>query len=647
MVAVGAALLVWLLPGLGLAVFVHGLRNPEGEATPGLFAQVMAASLATWLLTAGLLAETVGLTYELAWVSTLVLDVWAVALLLLPSSRRVLRRCWRELGWGLGVLLLGAAVWLPVGLVVFQTWWAPLGGTSWYYWDLAVQTARAGSLPATSVEFGTTVPFLRDYPFFTSGTAFLVQQVPEAQAHVVREVVTTIAALYAAAGSAVLARAFGAGRLASLVAVPLGIGTGLAAFKLTAYRPEGFAIGLVLLAVALVVDGLERRDPRSVGWGVVTTALLAQVHGIALVGTAVFLVAACVALVLRERSWRFVGQVALTGVAVAAATGLLALATGGLSGAVHEGGIANVSGSDDPTWEFVQAAKGRPPSTPPDQLELLRSGLRAMYEQATWWALGAAGVSLVVLLLTRSVRQRFGAMVVFVLLSLVLLAIPVAVLLLGWDSYVPRRTGTLRVAHDASLLLPPLVACAVAALASLVPRPRWGHVVSALAVVAATSIGLQGVWLEREQRVASRIGLAEVQALESLDLPPGSVVLTDGYSEGVVHATTGAVGLLEGRAPYTFPDLLERANGLLRGAEEFYRRPREQRDFLQENDVDYVLVTSRRRALGGAYRFPVAYAEDKLVNMRDFVRIGGSDDVAVFHYLGQETDVTSETDENS
>jgi hypothetical protein len=60
-----------------------------------------------------------------------------------------------------------------------------------------------------------------------------------------------------------------------------------------------------------------------------------------------------------------------------------------------------------------------------------------------------------------------------------------------------------------------------------------------------------------------RPGRETLAALRDLDLPDDAVVLTNGYSEGLLAVVTGATGVLDGRAPYTDAPLLTRANTLL------------------------------------------------------------------------------------
>jgi hypothetical protein len=82
----------------------------------------------------------------------------------------------------------------------------------------------------------------------------------------------------------------------------------------------------------------------------------------------------------------------------------------------------------------------------------------------------------------------------------------------------------------------------------------------------------------------------EVAVWESLPLTSDDVVLANGYTEGFIPDVTGADGLLDGRAPYTFGDLLRRANQLFRGAQAFFDDPAENWGFLAQHDVTWIVV---------------------------------------------------------
>ncbi len=635
MAAVAFLLLAGLLPGLALAVLVRSRRTAPSRV--GLLPPTWGWAMTCWLVTSGVLARTSGLSDLSCGIAAGLLTGLSVGVLALPASRRTLLRDHgglAEAGWAVAAMGLAVLAWLPVGLLSWATTWAPLGGTSWYYWGLAQQTADVGHLPATSVEFGITVPFLSDYPLFTTGTAALLVQAPIQQADLVRQLVTTIPVVSVGLGAALLVRMLGVGRLASLAAVPLTVGTGIAADKLTAYRPEGFAIGCLLVAVALVVGGLRHRDWCLLLPGVAMTAVLSQVHGIALVTAGVLLVAGGVVVWAFDRTRRTALLVAGTGVAAGLSVVLLALVVGGLSGATHSGGISSVSGVADPTWEFAQAIRGLPAGEPPDRTEMLRAGMERVYDAGgAWWYVAAGGLSLAAVVATRAGRRRFGRLGVFAVLSLAGLAVPVAVFLFGWDSYVPRRTGTMRVVAEASLLLPVLVAGGVgaAALAAARSRPFVGRAVAVVGVALTSAVGVLGSVQVADRQEATRVQREDIEALRDLGLPPGAMVLTDGYSEGVIHGVTRAHGLLEGRAPYTFPEVLDRANTVLRGAAEFYERPRANRAFLDEYDVDYV-VLQRGRSITGPYRFRSQYTLANLRAGAAFVEVVSTPRLVVFRY---------------
>jgi hypothetical protein len=186
----------------------------------------------------------------------------------------------------------------------------------------------------------------------------------------------------------------------------------------------------------------------------------------------------------------------------------------------------------------------------------------------------------------------------------------VAYFALGWDTYVPRRTGARRVLA----LLPTIVPVVLAVLVSRRDRRvRMGFVsvwIGVAAVVAVSSWSLLPRWRAAQPSTA---GLA---ALRSLELHPGDTVLTNGYSEGFVPAVLdGASGLLDGRAPYTDGPLLARANRLLGDAMAFFAEPMVRREILTRYEVDYVLVSPTPRAIG--FGHPFAVAPDQLSTLSE------------------------------
>jgi hypothetical protein len=190
------------------------------------------------------------------------------------------------------------------------------------------------------------------------------------------------------------------------------------------------------------------------------------------------------------------------------------------------------------------------------------------------------------------VRQLLG----FTALSLLGLAAIASVFMLGWQGYVPRRTGGSRIVLEASLIVPPFAAIGLQSLSrdiSRRSRPRWlgttRHRAAALAVAISVCalVSMIRVADYDSPQVPTRDELA---VWESLPLTSSDLVLANGYTEGFIPDVTPAEGLLDGRAPYTFASLMDRANRLFRGAQAFFDDPTAHWDYLADNGVTWVVV---------------------------------------------------------
>jgi len=118
-----------------------------------------------------------------------------------------------------------------------------------------------------------------------------------------------------------------------------------------------------------------------------------------------------------------------------------------------------------------------------------------------------------------------------------------------------------------------------------VPERRRPIVLAVL--VACALVSSVGVARYDSTQALSRLDLA---VWRSLPLEQDDVVLTNAYTEGFIPDVTDAEGLLDGRAPYTFGDLLHRANSLFRGAQDFFADPSAHWGYLRANDVLWVIV---------------------------------------------------------
>jgi hypothetical protein len=408
--------------------------------------------------------------------------------------------------------------------------------------------------------------------------------------------VTFIGVLLLGVGAAALASALGAGRLGSLIAVPVVVASGIGPIRLAAYRPEGFALGLTLLLVVLAIDWLRNKDWRSLLAAALLAATLSQVHGIAASTAAVLIGAAALAGLERGR---VVEQLKHAGLAVLALLGAVvatAVVFHEASGTVHAGGLVDRGGLADPTWEFFRAARGDPPSMPQGNADMLIDSLRELYHWTWWWMAPVA-----ILAMYTFIRRRRDPLVrrllLFVLLAVVGMAAVASVFMFAWQGYVPRRTGASRLALEASLLVPPLLAVGLSLLVDdwrLGVRRLWSSprrlVVAVLALVSVC--GIVSLVRLADYDNPQRPSRAELATWRSLPLTSDDTVLSNGYTEGFIPVVTGAQGLLDGRAPYTFADQLRRANDLFRGAQAFFDDPAAHWGFLADNDVTWVVVGS-------------------------------------------------------
>ncbi|HSS68464.1 MAG TPA: hypothetical protein VLK34_07925 [Nocardioidaceae bacterium] len=600
MSALASLLLVLVLPAIAGGLLLAGPTRDEAASIDQetsldvKIARGLACGIGVWLLGSGLLARTVDLTDTSAWIWDAVVALVSLAVLALPRSRARLRAAVAPVGRRLAECVgLTTVVFVPLAYVIVHTSWSPLGSTPWYYYGLARQVADAGVVPASSIEFATTTTFLNDYHLFTTGTAMLLVQHPSDPITVIT-IVALLSVLLLGIGAMTFATALGAGRVASLVAVSLAVGTGIGPIRLAAYRPEGLALGLCLLLTALSIDWLRRRDWRSLVAAAVLAATLSQVHGIAALTSGVLIASAAVVSLIRGQRKEQLRRTGIALVALLSAVVVTGLVFREASGTAHAGGLVDRGGLADPTWEFFMAARGEPSSMPQSNAEMVVDSIRSLYERSWWWF-----IPLLILAVVGLVRRRRDAdarrIAAFTLVALVGLAAIASVFMFAWQGYVPRRTGASRIVLEASLLMPTFVAIGLQCLVR--DMAGWRRTIlstekarMAALLAAATALG-----------AFSMIGLAgydsdqaptrdELAVWESLPLTSSDIVLANAYTEGFIPDVTPAQGLLDGRAPYTFGDLLARANGLFRGAQSFFDDPATHWGYLADNNVTWVVV---------------------------------------------------------
>jgi hypothetical protein len=632
-----ALILSMVLPGLALGAVLTPVPA-AGEFRPGvLFGRSLAAGVVAWLVISGLCARLDAVTTTVSWSVDAIVGAVSLGVLALPRCRRVLPAAWRDYLFGAGLAVLSLVVWLPIGLLNLRTSWAVLGSTPWYYWDLARQVAQAGHVPARSVEWGTSVPFLDDYHLFTTATASLLTQSHGTGITAVRAIIV-ISVIITGCGAALVAASFGAGPIGAACAVPVAIGLDWLAVKLTSYRPEAFATGLALLAVAAAVDYLRHRERGALVVAVGAVAALAEVHGIVLIVALCMIVAAVFALapMRRRRLLRYLRTVAVLAVTTAGATVALALIMGTRPGAEHVGKLDDVGGLADPTWRFVRAIRGLGPSDPPSNWQITKAALTTSFDgMSGWWVVGLIAAAVLVLLV-RAVREPMARRIlVFIVVFLVVLAVPTWLFATGWTSYVPRRTGSQRLVQSSLLIVAPVVACGCAAFLPWRRFPALRRCVE-IAVVVGLAVVAYRSSAALEPSTASQRPTADIaRTLRNLDVPPGAVILANGYTESYFAMLTGGHGLLDGRAPYTFPKVLVRANALLTEAADFYRDPRANLEFLKDEHVDFVIVArDGQKVLATWNHFVFAVPRSRFDGLEQLRLVAATPDLIVYRFTG-------------
>lgn len=612
--ASGAVLAGAVLPGVAIAALCDG--RVAARLTPERFTAIaLASGLSCWVLVSRLLDRLGGLTQGPAAVVLIVLAVLSVIAIVFPGRETLRSLASRDsatfAGWAFGSTLLGAA---PLLRIVVERRDTLIGSTPWYYWSLIRQTVLAGGTPDRSWEWGRRLPFLDDYPGFTPAVALLAlpgEAATLAAAHVV-EIVAMIGAGLAAF---LLVRALGGSRLGGALGALLFFAADVFATKFVSIRPESMGYVFALLVPVIALEFFRTRDRRLLAVLAATFAALGLVHGIDWLFGATLLAGACVAAVpARADLRRWLGAVTAVAVVTVGAWLLAGLLLGGsLSGASSLGDLPEIENGIDPTWRFAQVVQGSPNPDPPSIGRLVQTSFdRGLRSLGAPWFVGFAAVVLAVLVaraFAAGPQDRASARrtLAFVAVTTVLTLVVALGFAIGWTTYVPRRTGFARVFQVALLLVPISAGVAVSRFVDTPSRVAQ-RAVLVTAGVATVFVGF--VLVHGQSRLdgvaEQRPGDEVLGALRTRRVAPDDVILTNGYSEGMLTVLTGARGVLDGRAPYTDAPVLARANDLLARASRFFAAPDADDAALPCRGVDYVLVaTEAGKTLGMPSALPL------------------------------------------
>lgn len=582
----------------------------------------------------------------------------SLAPLAVPSVRRGVGRLRlpgrRPAGWALAIAGLGLAVLFIVLPSHAELDAAPLPAstTVWYYAHLAQAVADTGGFPKDLPEWGSSRPFQTDYAPFTAHSAAVFDLLPADLVAALESYRLAVLAAGFCLGVLLLRRWFSTW-LAVLGTVLL-LGTVRLDQRLLTYRPETFAFVLVLFALWLVDRAAVERTPRLIAAAAVALGVVFAAHA------EVFLVALpAVAGIAAARGplrpsngragFRLVGgRRSLRGPVTVAVVAVLAAILGALGNAAVAGefrlaGYAAPSVtrgdvavppperippgwelSGDPSWDFFVAATGPDNRDLPvgftDPRLLPRSTLHIwprLDGTTTLGRVGLVGLLLVPIGLWPSLdARRRRAVLTWLTFGVGLFAGSYLVYALS-DSYVPQRVGGRRL-MPYELFVPVVAATIGLWAADRWLRPAWARLSSLWArllpvmlgmvvVVAATSAPAGGP--EAQEPGLTHLGYRAFEWMHS-NLPPGSRILANAYTDGSLTLLSGDSGILDGRAVYLEdPAFLGETTSMLLGARRFFLDPGDPGGaaFLADEDVDYLLVigpTGTSSDLAGYRPFP-------------------------------------------
>jgi len=588
----------FVAPTIALFTWIDNDDRPDGDAVEHRFLAALTIALGGVLLVQVLFARLGRIDARGTWFAVGVTVFFSIVATAAGLRRRhglhIPRWGWATLGL---LLLVGILTAIPALVAVVARPDSLSGSTPWYYWWLAKQAAVAGRIPSTSVEWGTVVPFLDDYPAFTGATAVLTNMMGRPELLHAAQLVRILSPALLGIGVYSLARSWGATRLAALAAVAGVASTQIFAIKTLSYRPEAFGYGLTFLVPAAAYRFLTHRDAWMLGAATLGFAALAQVHGIDWTFSAILVIATAAAFLLtgQRPTKRQIGStlVLLSLLAVTWA-GTNVVLNGRVSDAAKLQTAPTLSpDGTDPTWQFAAFGTGAADEPPPPP------SVRAVTSLTKGFLVGPSGLLVVAVLLAvaagvfarnHPVAPRLATLIMLVLLGTAILS---SFFILGWDTFVPRRTGVGRLMQLTVALVP----ISAAAFSPMVSSPRLRRL-----MVGSTVILFGGLWVAALPTASHTARTQQppegTLAIErNLRLPNG-IALANAYTEGFLPAMMHVDGLLDGRAPYTDAQLLERANLLLTMSSGFFGDPENAPFPFAAFGVRYVIVANRSWALG-------------------------------------------------
>jgi hypothetical protein len=481
--------------------------------------------------------------------------------------------------------------------------------SAWRYWADGLEVASAGHIPTTASQWGTEIPATVSKLVlnnFEGGVSYLLGPEPLPA----MDGILTITAIGVAAALLGLARELGLTMAAPLVpALVILVPDRLPlsheiSNDLKLYTGEGVGRLAALSAVIVgiyALRGRERWTPAIVAGLLLALAGLTHLVPTLIGGALLALFAIAFVVVDRSRLRTALVRGAVATLAFAVSYGGMTVLSGGDLGLQRATSHASFSGlppNVDPTLSFshgryvdLEPKHGRFFIPPRD---IVARYAEDTIDRPTY---GKVGLGFLALLFVASVVAVWFERRLFVVTAVAwgLAGTILTVALLfsyRYDTLIPANFGVRRLYDYAvippALLIPALVEAAAAPFAR---RKRF--VIPAVAVAIGVLAVTTAIMRTPGDRTLER-GEAGKKVFASVAryVPCDARMLANTRTAGSWEAWTGRLAVTEGMSPFLRPEVMGRILPILVGANDFFRDPQANRDYLDRQRVDYLVVVS-------------------------------------------------------
>jgi hypothetical protein len=169
-----------------------------------------------------------------------------------------------------------------------------------------------------------------------------------------------------------------------------------------------------------------------------------------------------------------------------------------------------------------------------------------------------------------------------------------------YDTRIPGDFGARRLSGYVVLVPALLIPAILEALARRVLRPRRATLTVLALLVGGIAVLAVVDRIPKDRSLARADAGTAVAEHVSEVVPCGSRMLANGRTAGFWESMTGRRAVTEGHAPFLRPEVLARVLPVLVGANEFFGDPSANREFLERERIEYLVVVKPNVWVGTA-----------------------------------------------